>query len=219
MKMKSSLLVATLTLFALACPSFAGTETVSVRFRLIGPGLPAGEVEFVQNGRKIRVPVAPDARSIVQRYKGPAELTFSEVPPEGRRFKAKLPSTQGLLLLVLTAPSDGAAEVRVIKDDWESFPAGSTLFVNTGRVTLSLGFGGVQIELLPGESRLFSEDAAKTVFVKIERQGPEGPETVFSSNWASNHSQRALVLLSTDSAEPPKVSVLRVSEAMLPDRK
>jgi len=206
-------------LVALAVCSFAGTETVSVRFRLIAPGSPPGEVAFQQKDQTIRVTVAPDARSIVQRYKGPAEVTFSEVAPGGRRFKASLPSSKEPLLLVLTASSDGAGEVRIIKDDWESFPTGSTLFVNSGRVPLVLGFGAIEVELLPGDSRLFSDDAAKTVFVKIQRQSPDGSETVFSSNWASNHSQRALVLISNDSAEPPKVNVLRVSEALPAERK
>ncbi len=215
MKMKSKLLLAILQAFLISS-LFAAEDTVSVAFRVIGPGRPPGEYEFAGKGKPVRVAVAPDTRSPVQSYRGPAKITFREISPVAREFVATLASTKDLLLLVLSVTPDGRPEIRVLKDDPVSFPMGSTFFMNSGTVPIGLRFGAQSFDLAPGESRLVQADSSKTNFVQVLRDGSSGKEVLFSNNWAESPGQRTLVFLTGDTSEPPKVKVSRISEAQPP---
>ncbi len=215
MKMKSKLLLAVMQAILLSS-LFAAEETVSATFRVIGPGIPPGGFEFLDKGKPMRVALAPDTRSPVQSYKGPAKIVFREISPVGREFAATLPPTKGLLLLVFSVSPDGRTEIRVFKDDLVSFPMGATFFMNSGAIPLGLRFGAQEFDLAPGESRLVPADSSKTNFVQVLRVGSSGKEVVFSNNWAESPGQRTIVFLSGDTSEPPKVQVSRISEAQPP---
>jgi hypothetical protein len=215
MKMKSKLLLS--AAFALvASTAFASSENVSVSFRVIGPGMKPGMFQFASNGNPAKVALAPDTRSPVQVYKGPADIVFRELSPVGKEFAAKLPDTKDLLLLVFSAPADGEPKILVFRDDLDSFPMGSTFFLNSGTVPLGLRFGAQAFDIAPGESSLVPPGSSKTSFVQILRDGSSGKDVVFSNNWAASPGQRTIVFLSNDSSEPPNISVSRISEGSPP---
>ena len=183
---------------------------------MIGPGVKPGVFGFTSNGRPEKLALAPDTRSPVQTYKGPANIVFRELSPVGKEFSAKLPDTKDLLLLVFSAPAGGEPKILVLRDDPDSFPMGSTFFLNSGTVPLGLRFGAQAFDIAPGDSSIVPPGASKTSFVQILRDGSSGSDIVFSNNWAASPGQRTIVFLSNDSSEPPKISVSRISEGPPP---
>lgn len=195
------------------------SDSVSCKIRTLGIGVSEMSLRVVTSRKALELPVTPDVQSRGASYSGPS-LAIVEKVPSGERFEATLPHGADRVLLLVIGTLKGPTSVRVLDQTASQVPVGSTQFVNCTTATLGVHIGGEQFDLPPSGTKCVkpSSTPAKTQFVQVLRDGANGKDVVFSSNWAANASACTLVVIQED-ADGGAFRVKRIVEEAPPAKR
>jgi hypothetical protein len=180
-------------------------------FRTLGLNYSSNDFFYVKDGEEIAVTITQDARSgFFLRPKGDdLELFQNTTLPDGSRKKTpvlrvSLKPGGELPLLIFSPPIEGrqAPAIEVLDDSIEEFPAGSYRVLNRLKAGVGIIAGQERGEVDANGQKVFSPRIAapaRTILFQAFVNTPQGPQMIFSNNWAFSELLRTLVIV----AAPP----------------
>ncbi len=192
---------------------FAQSESPGPRFRTFGWGLRLDDLFYSFEGKDTPVRVYDGVRSpflpLPAALEGPLVFYRMTIDEEGMVLRAPVVEVvvhdKGAWPLILFFPSDEEEEKTyeclVLADDLESHPAPSIRFINLTAVPLGIQVGEALAVVSPRNITLMDPEVSKedgktvTRFTSLYVKTEEGPEKVYSNNWAVRPTQRTLVLI------------------------
>ena len=220
-----ALVCAGLLIFISAAAQNDAPSNVKVRFRVLGWDDSPVDLNYAKGKNDVSLVISQGSRSLFYDYSGPSVIDFYRIKTgeDGKpvkeiaaQFDVKDAGPWPLVILAMNKTKPGSYYTMVLKDDLESFPAGSYRFANFTALPVVGSLGSETFNLASKAINLIAaqpQSDSTTLFVSLRAQKGPAMVPIYTNNWRYQTTLRTLVFILPSSDSPTGVAARRLMES------